>query len=126
MRTVLGVVALVASLFVWSQPAKATALELLGQCETLIAGAQVNGDSVRLPQNPDAFVCWGFMSAIQEASALTNSPGSCGILGATPPPETTLLQMVRVFVQYARLHPKDLHKRAALVAMLSLREAFPC
>ena len=47
MRTVLGGVALVASLFVWSQPAKATALELLGQCETLIAGAQVNGDSVR-------------------------------------------------------------------------------
>jgi hypothetical protein len=100
--------------------------ELLRYCTALERGVRSGpSGSVALPSNYDAFVCWGFMSAMQEMSALSND-GSSTLTGTCGHPDTTTMQHVYIFNNYARNHPAQLHNSAAEVALLALREAFPC
>jgi Rap1a immunity proteins len=106
--------------------AQANASELLAQCEVLERGARVEGELLSLPRDPSAQVCYGFISAIQDLSALTDSVDGPTLTGACLPPEGTLLQLVRVFTKYARTNPAELDQKAGLVVIKAFWRAFPC
>jgi hypothetical protein len=99
--------------------------ELLLSCEVLERGLKVSGDKqLTIPHDPQAFMCWGFMAAIQQLSTIRED--NRRILNACPPPTSTLTQLIRVFTNYAQSHPEELHQPAAWIAVNALRHAFPC
>jgi hypothetical protein len=48
------------------------------------------------------------------------------LLGACPKPDTTTTQVLRIFIEYARVHPEKLGLPAAAVAFNAMADAFPC
>ena len=48
------------------------------------------------------------------------------LLGICPSPDSTVLDFVRVFVQYARTEDVGSQRNAAAFALLGLARAFPC
>jgi len=104
--------------------AQQTANELLNDCEVLERGLKISGDRVSIPRDAQAYVCWGFIAAVQQFSVIAE--GKHRILHACPPAETTLVQLIRVFTNYAQNHPQELHEPAASIAVRALRHAFPC
>jgi hypothetical protein len=48
------------------------------------------------------------------------------LLGICPPADSTLMQFVHAFVQYAHKNRKDLHGNAAALAISGLVDTFPC
>jgi hypothetical protein len=106
--------------------AQQTAKELLQYCTPVERGARAQpAGTVLLPGNYGAHVCWGYLSAMQDMSVLTED-GLTTLTGSCAAPDTTLLQLVHVFDNYARKHPEQLHKKPAEVVLYAFREAFPC
>jgi Ssp1 endopeptidase immunity protein Rap1a len=99
-----------------------SAQELLSACRP-IAKADVRGGHVFFsPTFQPTFQtgqCWGTFSAIQKVIFYVD-------IGVCAPPESTLSQLVAVFVSYAEKHPQRLHEAFFDVALNSLQEAFPC
>ena len=69
--------------------------------------------------------CWGFIEAVQEFSVSVDQAGKT-LLGACPDEDTKTVQIVKVFVDYARVHPDKLNLPAATVAYNAMADAFPC
>jgi hypothetical protein len=78
------------------------------------------------PKNSEASQCWGAFGAIQALSTWTYSNKSFPLLYICAPPESTLLQFIKIFEHYADTHPERLHEEYMRVAVDALREAFPC
>jgi hypothetical protein len=107
-------------------PAEAqTGRELLPVCESLQRGLHVKRDQVLIPPGSAVAQCWGFMSAVQQYTALADQSGA-RLLDACPKPDITTTQVLAKFIGYARSHPKELDSPAALVAFHAMRDAFPC
>jgi len=100
-----------------------TSGELLRSCAEIVSaiGAKTDGE-LDIPQT--GLSCWYYMSAIQNMSVL-EAPHGVRLLGICAPPETTLIDYVRVFVAQARKR-KAQHDNAAALAVVILSEAFPC
>jgi hypothetical protein len=64
------------------------------------------------------------MAAIQNASVLEDVHG-VRLLGICAPPETTLIDYIRIFVRYAR-KIKTQESNAAALAVVALSKTFPC
>jgi hypothetical protein len=103
-----------------------TGTELLQWCEALERGIRLDGEQVQIPQNPLALQCWGYMKAVQDFGATLEDDGNYPITGACAPEDTTLTQLIRVFLTYARAHPDELSDRASFVVLRALRNAFSC
>lgn len=100
-----------------------TAGDLLGSCEAILKDVQNHPDgTVTFPRSGDH--CWYYLSAIQDGSVLTMN--SKRMLGICSPPESSLLQFVRVFVNYGRANPATLHHQAFATVAYALGQAFPC
>ncbi len=99
--------------------------DMLKACEILQRGMHVEGNNVFLPPGVDARACWGFMSAVQQYSALADPNGKT-LLNSCPPEDTKLSDVVRIFVDYARSHPDKMGVKAAAVAYNAMADAFPC
>ena len=97
--------------------------ELLSSCVEIVsrAGSRV-GSEVEIPQT--GLSCWYYMSAIQNMSVL-EAPRGVRLLGICAPPETSLMDYVRIFVAQARKR-KAQGENAAAFAVLILSESFPC
>jgi hypothetical protein len=113
----------VACLVALNTASSTTSGELLRSCLEIVnrVGPKAGGE-VDIP--PTGLSCWYYMSAIQNMSVLESPPGR-RLLGICAPPETTLLDYVRVFVAQARKR-KTNSDNAAAVAVVILSEAFPC
>ncbi len=100
-----------------------TSDELLRSCWEIVSrvGAKT-GDEVDIPQT--GLSCWYYMSAIQNMSVL-ETPRGVRLLGICAPPETTLMDYVRVFVAQARKGKMQSNNAAAL-AVVILSDSFPC
>jgi hypothetical protein len=97
--------------------------ELLQSCLEIVNRVEPKtGDEVDIPQT--GLSCWYYMSAIQNMSVL-ETPRGVRLLGICAPPETTLMDYVRVFVAQVRKR-KTLSDNAAAVAVVILSESFPC
>ena len=100
-----------------------TSSELLSSCMEIVSrvGAKTGGE-VDIPQS--GLSCWYYMSAIQNISVL-ETPHGVRLLGICAPPETTLMDYVRVFVAQVRKR-KTQSANAAALAVVILSESFPC
>src|ERR1043165_335752 len=105
--------------------AHASARELAGGCQMLLAGKHGSGEQIRIPLTKKALECWGYMQAVQDFAALADENGR-RILGICPPDRATLLDIVRAFVRYARGQGKDLPDNAALAVTQALQSPYPC
>jgi hypothetical protein len=65
------------------------------------------------------------MGAVQDFAGAVDETGE-RLLGFCPSPGTKLTQYVRVFTNYARTHPQELHEKASLLVLRAMLQAFPC
>jgi len=109
-----------------STPAKAnrTASQLHNGCERLDRSVKLVGDSVEFVQDFETIYCWGFMSAMQQASGMFVEGKS--ILMSCVPPQATLTQLIKVYVAWDNRNPGELHHPAAATVTHAFMEAFPC
>ena len=119
-----GLLALI--LFLCTPAHSETGSTLLQACEALEREAHLEGDNIRLPNKPDVHKCWGYMSAVQDFSAVWVDDPPKPLLGYCPAPGTKLMQHIRVFNNYARTHPQELHEKAPVLVMRAMLSAFPC
>jgi hypothetical protein len=97
--------------------------ELLPSCLEIVNTARpVSGGDIDIP--PSGLSCWHYMAAIQNASVLEDVRG-VRLLGICAPPETTLIDYIRIFVRYAR-KIKTQESNAAALAVVALSKTFPC
>ncbi|KMO20844.1 hypothetical protein SQ03_04950 [Methylobacterium platani JCM 14648] len=99
---------------------------LVAQCKSLLRGAKVRGDQVEFRQDPETVGCWAFMAAMQDLVGVAEVANQPPILGACLPPDGNRLQLVRAVVAYGGAHPPALREKAGVLALLALRDAFPC
>jgi Rap1a immunity proteins len=117
---------LLASIFFLCTPAHSeTGNTLLQACEALEREVRLSGTNVWLPNKADVHKCWGYMSAVQDLSGAEDETGK-RLLGYCPDPKTNLTQHIRVFNNYARTHPQELHEKAPVLILRAMQEAFPC
>ena len=67
--------------------------------EALERTARISGDKVQLPGRADVHICWGYMSAVQDFSVLTDPETKKTLFRSCPGPDTTLMQFIRVIHQ---------------------------
>ncbi len=87
---------------------------LLQACETLEREARISGNNIQLPARTNVHRCWGYMGAVQDFSVMADDQTGKPLLDSCPGPKTTLTQLIRVFTNYARTHPQELHEKASL------------
>jgi len=124
-RVVLFVAAVLIVLFPRHLAAIESARELASYCEAAEKGVTGNGREVEIPATKEALVCWGYMEAFQDLSALAD-PGGARLLGACLPEQGTLLDLVHSFVAYARAHRADLPDNTAVAVIKALQQTYPC
>jgi hypothetical protein len=100
-----------------------TASELLQSCQAIATSTVARNDAT-LDIPPDGLPCWYFMSAVQNMTVLVDENGT-RLLGVCPPPDSTVLDFIRVYVAYAG-KKKGSGDNAAALALTGLAEAFPC
>lgn len=123
MRKLFGV-ALAALLTLVTGPASGyTAGEMLSKCSSFRDAREVNG-AVRLV-DIEAGVCFGAFLTIWETTSVVNNE-KLPMLYICAPRGTTVVQFIRIFVQYAEVHPEEQHEPSFLIAADSLIRAFPC
>ena len=121
-----GIAALLLATGAVSTPAHSeTGNGLLQACEALEREMRISGDNIQLPNRTDVHRCWGYMGAVQDFSTAADQTGK-RTLGFCPDEKTTLTQFIRVFTNYARMHPEELHERAHLLVWRAMLSAFPC
>ena len=100
-----------------------SAQQLLSECRS-IANVDVSGEDIRFQQTYETGVCWGTFGAIQKVifTATTRRP----LYGVCAPPNSTLSQLVAIFVSYAEKNPQHLHEDGFDIALESLQVAFSC
>ena len=97
--------------------------ELLRSCVEIVNMARpTEGGEVNIPSN--GLICWYYMSAIQNMSVLEDVHG-VRLLGICAPPDTHLMDFVRIFVQKAQKR-KMQNQNAAALAVVALSQSFPC
>lgn len=69
--------------------------------------------------------CWGAFAAIQDLSWIVSDAGK-PLLFFCPPPKSTRIEYVKIFLRYADQHPEQLHMDFGGVARRALAAAFPC
>jgi hypothetical protein len=120
-----GIAALLATGAVSTPAHSETGNGLLQACEALEREARISGKNVQLPARADVHKCWGYMGAVQDLSVAVDETGK-PLLGFCPDPKTTLTQLIRVFTNYARTHPQELHQNASMLVLNAMAQAFPC
>jgi Rap1a immunity proteins len=117
---------LLLTLFLCTPAHSETGSTLLQACEALEREARISGDNIWLPARTDVHRCWGYMSAVQDFSVMVNDQTQERLFNSCPGPDTQLTQLIRVFTNYARTHPQELHEKASLLVYRALVSAFPC
>jgi hypothetical protein len=113
--------------YVWSQNANAveSARDLASYCQKLDRGTKGAARHIQIPNTKEALLCWGYMQAMQDLSVLAYEDGT-RIMGSCPPEQTTVLQLIRSFVTYARTHSEELEGNTAVAVFKALQDAYPC
>jgi hypothetical protein len=102
-----------------------SARELVNSCQELEKGREGAGKDILIPNSREALLCWGYLQAMQDLSILVDQHGR-RIIGSCPPEQTTSLQLVHLFMAYARSHAGELEGNAAAAVIKALQDSFPC
>jgi hypothetical protein len=119
----------VAAVLIPSRPAAAvTAAEMLSHCVGVVNARHLPGSEGKVQFQTDfpAGICWGAFGAIQDLMVITWAGEASPVLDICAPPESTLVQLVRIFDSYTRAHPEKQHRDFGEVALASLLAAFRC
>jgi hypothetical protein len=110
-----------------SQDARAieTPLQLAKNCEGLEPSTKGRRHKLRIAKASPALLCWGYMQAMQDISALADHDGR-RIAGSCPPEDGTLLEMIHGYVGYARSHRYELGDNTAAAVIKALQVLYPC
>jgi len=110
-----------------SQDARAieTPLQLAKNCEGVKASTKGRRQKLQIPKASSALLCWGYMQAMQDISALADHDGR-RIAGSCPPEDGTLLEMIHGYVGYARSHRYELGDNTAAAVIKALQVLYPC
>ena len=100
-----------------------TGTEILQSCELLLRGMRGEGEKVVVVR--EGILCWNYMEAVQDVISLGDE-NSVPLLKACIPSESSLTQLIRIFVAFGQANPAELHKRASVLVMRALWKAFPC
>jgi hypothetical protein len=98
--------------------------QLLQTCELLLRESK-NAPDGRVTVPKDAQPCWFYISAIQDI-AVVGDASLRPLVGFCLPSEGTLMQLIRIFVDYAQRNPAQLHQSGAWLSVAALTKAFPC
>jgi hypothetical protein len=111
----------------WSQTADAneSTPDMVSFCQNLERGTKGKGEHIRIPNTKQALLCWGYMQAMQDISVLVTSEGR-RLVGSCPPEQTTLLQLIHIFIRHERSNPGKEQGNTASAVIKALQEAFPC
>ncbi len=121
---VAGTLGMVAWLLAPGNAGAQTVNELLQSCEAVTNAARsASAGAIDIPRA--GIPCWYYMAAVQNAAVLVDNDRR-RLLGVCAPPDATLMDHVRIFVNYARRHQKAASENAAAVAVMALGEAYPC
>ena len=107
-----------------------SASQMMSFCEP-VANARVGQDHrIQMEYTFDGGVCFGAFLAFHSLSFLYDNNERLAqhesLLGVCAPVAVTVVQMVRIFVSYARQHPEEQHQAFDVVAISAFRTAFPC
>jgi len=102
-----------------------SALEASGSCRAVANGERGSDGTLRFSREGD--FCWGAFASLQQLARVSSADNPKGrALNICAPPESTRMQLVLVYLQYATNHPNELHEELPIVAWRSLMSAFPC
>jgi hypothetical protein len=104
--------------------------KLLSECTVTIRQMDT-GVSPDSANQIDDVHCLGFIEGVLEGLVVGESAGDENHTATKKryvciPDGASLGQNVRVVVKWMKEHPKDLHRRAALLIYVALLEAYPC
>ena len=121
------VVVLISASNSWSQTSGATerAPDMIHYCQKLERGTKGRGEQIRIPNTKQALLCWGYMQAMQDISVLVTSEGR-RLISSCPPEQTTLLQLIHIFISHERSNPREGEGNTAAAVIKALQDAFPC
>jgi hypothetical protein len=102
-----------------------SALEVQSWCRPYATVEVLPNGLLNAPQGSEAQFCWGAFAAIQELSVTTYGTGGT-MLHTCPPPDSTRLQFIKIFLGYVDEHPERANLPFANVAVAALERAFPC
>jgi hypothetical protein len=119
--------ALISASSSWSETANAneSTPDMVGYCQALERATKGKGEHIRIPNTKQALLCWGYMRAMQDISVLVTSEGR-RLVGSCPPEQTTLLQLIHIFIRHERSNPGKEQGNTASAVIKALQEAFPC
>ena len=113
------------ALFLSQNAMAASAQELLSACRP-VAKSETIGGNVRLDTKFETGVCWGEFDAIQRVTTIPDKTNRRTILDICAPSNSTRVQLIAIFVNYAEKNPQRLHLHGFDIAVESLQAAFPC
>ncbi len=103
-----------------------TAEEMVSLCH-LLSEPQINGQILVMPQDFGTGICWGAFASIGSVIYVKNNPTEDSpVFGICAPKRITRTQIIKIFLEYARRNPNWLNEDYVHVAILAIREAFPC
>jgi hypothetical protein len=102
-----------------------TAKQLLESCEILLQ-TQVPLSDGKFLTPQEGTPCFVYMDALQDVSALAYEGQKQPLVGWCAPENSNQLQLIKIFVDYARKNPARLHESGTWVAHAALSRAFPC
>jgi hypothetical protein len=117
-------IAAIGSLLLREEAAALAPADLLSSCEAITSASPLSEENT-LDIPAEGLPCWYYMSAIQNMTVLADERGE-RLLGICPPPDSTVLDFVRIFVQHARTEDVRAQRNAAAFALPRLARAFPC
>jgi hypothetical protein len=98
---------------------------MAANCKPIQTATYLGGGKLEIPLTFQVGKCWGAFLSLQGAVGFMDPDGS-KILGICAPPESTLTQLVRIFMNHVEAHPEDLHRDYVLVVLQALIATFPC
>ena len=99
---------------------------MLAKCEALQEFMQQVSNGVSMPPDPDARMCLGYMWGVRDLYLMIDSETKKPIIGPCLSRTTTVRDVVRVFVDYARANPGSLDQPVLITVTPALHKAFPC
>jgi Rap1a immunity proteins len=124
--TILFFITLIVALAI-SSPGRAAdrAPRMSDYCQALEKGTKKSGEHLRIPNTKEALLCWGYMQAMQDLSVLVTPEGQ-SLIGSCPPEQTTLLQLIHIFIAHERSNRRREEGNTAAAVIKALQDAFPC
>lgn len=102
-----------------------SALEIQSWCKGIVNAKLGANHTIFYTPNYNTGFCWGAFGAIQEFSRFLRNDNT-PMIDVCAPPNSTRLQLIKIFSKYVDDHPESANRSFAIIALRALTRAFPC